>query len=76
MGLEDAVGLWRDDGGRRRVVEYSPVRKIPFGRITQRVVDGDGRCGLFTDEEEREEREFIKAMEGGGYGGDISKFWD
>lgn len=69
--LHEAVKLWQDDSRKeRRVMPYAPIQKSPFGRITQRVVDGDGRCsGWIKDDEE----EVAGVMGQGGFGGDISE---
>jgi len=74
--LDEAVKLWQD-GSRdeRRVVEYNPAKKGIFGRATQRIVDGDGRCaGWIKDDEEG-----VKGSGGGGlggFGGDISEKYE
>ena len=69
--LDEAVKLWQDGTRKeRRVAPYVPVQKAPFGRITQKVVDGDGRCSGWIKDEEEE----VEGGRGeGGFGGDISE---
>ena len=74
MKIDDAVKLWAQGTDARRVAEYVPTEKSPFGRITQKVVDGDGRCyGWIKGEEEEEGAEKTRIK--GGFGGDISESW-
>jgi phosphatidylserine/phosphatidylglycerophosphate/cardiolipin synthase-like enzyme len=70
LTLDEAVKMWNADNTDRRVVEYAPTAKSPYGRVTQKVVDADGRCYGFIKGEEEEEEEKIPW---GGYGGDISE---
>ena len=71
--LDEAVKLWQDVSRKEsRVAPYVPVQKSPFGRITQRVVDGDGRCSGWIKDDEEEEVAGGIGWEG-GFGGDISE---
>ena len=70
MKLDDAVALWQDvTNVGRRIRDYEPVERSPFGRITQKAVDSDGRCYGFIKDEEA----LTEAETKGGFGGDISE---
>ena len=77
MTLGDAISLWQDvNNAGRRVSEYNPVERSPFGRVTQAIVDADGRCASWIkSEEEKEEEDLAMLMKRteGGWGGDISE---